>query len=876
MAKILSLILFILLIKSAAFAQKLAIDTSVFNKWPSVGQAKISNDGKFVLYVMDTNDVNNSLSRHFVLQSTENNWRMIVPNIDFHSPFTGDSKKSVFIHSSDSLAILTLGTALIDYIPQISFYKLCDDWLIYRTKSLPDKVTFRNLVNSSKVEYSKVKDIIFDSNNKGVVLEILNDSDQIELVYHDLTKNKQKKFWKGLNPSGIYFSKSHEQIAFTNFANEINTLWYYRIGDATAKSIMTDTSKGVTQGLKIHRVNNISNNGQQVFFTLVPTKKDDSSICNKDVEILSYLTPNLREQSFSNESFLAVINLASGKIVRLQETNEIIGNPVGKYVIVSHYSEGGDWAERYWNKNSFRSIYLVSTQDGKRTLLPTASYELSPNGNYAVYYDFKQRGYFAYKTQNGSIVNLSSGIKTNWIKYQNDYPDAAENDYGIQGWLKGGEEVLLRDQFDIWQISLNGKNTPINITNGYGSKSGVIFYQYNSKQFENLNHGTNLVVMGFDTNSKENGFYRITIGKKADPHLMSKGSYLYYMPLAQIKNQGEPPIKARNAEAYIINRMSATESPNLYFTKDFINFSPLTEIHPERKYNWLTSELINWKLPDGSIAQGILYKPENFDNKKKYPILFHYYEKFSSNLNVYFKPRPSPGDLDIPTYVSNDYLVFLPDIHYKLGYPGNSVLSTIISAAEHLATIPYIDAKKMGIQGHSFGGYETNYIIANTTIFSAACSAAGFSDIISYYGSGGIGQSMVEEGQLRIGSNLWNRPERFIENSPIFRANRIFTPLLMQNNKQDMAVPFSQAMELFTALRRLGKRVWLLQYYDEGHTLSKHENAMDFTIRMRQFFDHYLKDAPAPRWMTRYSVSENCLDFDSEIKTPGPGLSSDK
>jgi len=186
----------------------------------------------------------------------------------------------------------------------------------------------------------------------------------------------------------------------------------------------------------------------------------------------------------------------------------------------------------------------------------------------------------------------------------------------------------------------------------------------------------------------------------------------------------------------------------------------------------------------------------------------------------------------------------------------------------------------MGLQGHSFGGYETNYLITHSCLFAAACETAGVSDLISEYGSDARGTYPMYHAELsqgRIGATPWQRADLYINNSPIFNADKVTTPLLMMHNKGDDVVPFSQGMEFFMALRRLGKRVWLLQYDGSGHVINGNKSALDFTIRVTQFFAHYLKDDPAPTWMTKGIPAalkgiDTGLEPDTEIKKPGPGL----
>ena len=252
--------------------------------------------------------------------------------------------------------------------------------------------------------------------------------------------------------------------------------------------------------------------------------------------------------------------------------------------------------------------------------------------------------------------------------------------------------------------------------------------------------------------------------------------------------------------------------------------------------------------------KGLLYKPENFDPAKKYPMIVYYYERYSDKLNSHYVPSPSRSTVNFPYYNSNGYIVFVPDITYTTGHPGTDAYNSIMSGTLELMKRPYIDAANMGLQGQSWGGYQTAFMVTQTGMFKAAMAGAPVSNMTSAYGgirweSGVVREFQYEHGQSRIGGTLWDKRDLFIENSPIFFADRITTPLLIMSNDTDGAVPWYQGIELFTAMRRLGKPAWLLSYNGEEHNLTKRPNRQDLSIRMSQFFDHFLKGGPEPKWM---------------------------
>jgi len=250
-----------------------------------------------------------------------------------------------------------------------------------------------------------------------------------------------------------------------------------------------------------------------------------------------------------------------------------------------------------------------------------------------------------------------------------------------------------------------------------------------------------------------------------------------------------------------------------------------------------------------------LIKPDNFSSEKKYPLMVYIYETLHQGLHRF--QDPSPGTtINNPYYVSNGYILWMPDIEYGTGYPGRDALKCVLPGIHMLIREGYIDPKAIGIAGHSWGGYQIAYMVTQTDIFAAAESGAPVSNMVSAYngirwGSGMVRQFQYERTQSRLGASLWEVPLRYIENSPIFWADKVQTPILILHNDEDGAVPWYQGIEYIMALRRLKKEAYMFNYIGEGHGISKRKrvNQKDWTQRMAEFFDYHLKGKPAPNWM---------------------------
>jgi dipeptidyl aminopeptidase/acylaminoacyl peptidase len=392
----------------------------------------------------------------------------------------------------------------------------------------------------------------------------------------------------------------------------------------------------------------------------------------------------------------------------------------------------------------------------------------------------------------------------------------------------------------------------VNLTQGLGRKNHLYFRYVHPEMDQNdpdakwIDSSQPLLLRAEDKETHDTGFYRVGIDGREAPQKL----------LMQAKSFSAP-VKAKNADVFLLTASTFEEFPDLLVTdSSFRKLTKVSDANPQKSgFLWGTAELIHYRNIDGVPLAGILYKPENFDPKKKYPLLVYIYEKLSQNLHSFIDPRPNHSI--VPTYyVSNGYLVLEPDIVYNIGQPGQSALKCVMAAIDAVSEKGFVDEKAIGIQGHSWGGYQIAYMVTQTSRFRAAAAGAPVSDMISAYdgirwGPGRPRQFQYEHEQSRIGGSLWQAPLRYIENSPIFGADRVTTPLLLLHNDADDAVPWYQGIEYFLALRRLGKEAYLFSYNGEPHGLRRRADQKDYTVRLQQFFDHFLKGAPAPEWMEK-------------------------
>ena len=318
------------------------------------------------------------------------------------------------------------------------------------------------------------------------------------------------------------------------------------------------------------------------------------------------------------------------------------------------------------------------------------------------------------------------------------------------------------------------------------------------------------------------------------------------------------PVVSKDGKTISFTQQDFVEFPDVWVAKsDFTDAKKISNANPQQaQYNWGHAELVNWVSGDGQHLQGILIKPENFSYGKKYPMITYFYERMSDSLNAYHPPAPSASTINFSYFASNGYLVFIPDIPYKTGYPGESAASAIISGVLSIVNRGYVDSSRLGLEGHSWGGYQIAYLVTRTNLFKCAEAGAAVVDMFSAYGgirygTGILREGQYEHGQSRIGASPWDKPLRYLENSPLFFLDKVETPLLLLQNDKDGAVPFTQGIEFFSGLRRLGKPAWLCVYNGEDHNLVERKNRKDWSVRLSQFFDHYLMDKPMPIWMSK-------------------------
>jgi dipeptidyl aminopeptidase/acylaminoacyl peptidase len=665
------------------------------------------------------------------------------------------------------------------------------------------------------------------------------------------------------NYKGFAFDEKSAQLAFLSDRDDYKAaaptfkLYYWAAPAEAATELVSTATKGMPQGLAVSENGklNFSKDGGCLFLGVAPMPKPEPEDAAEPVKVDIWNWRDLelqpmqkaRAEEEKKRSLMCVMHLKEKKFVPLASADMPIAelSEDAKLVLGSSdipYKQLVSWDRRY------SDFYLVNILDGSRKKIlekSPSNVNFSPGGNYLYFYEEEDKSWYVYRILDGKKINLTAKLGVKFEMEEWDTPDNPRP-YGVAGWTDGDKTVLINDRYDIWEVKPDGTGGRM-VTNGIGRKKGFVFrYQRLDREQKTIPAKEPLLLSTTDDRTKASGFYQLTLADAADPSQVVMLDKLF-----------GPLIKAKNADAYIFTLQRFEEFPNLWASGPALNdMKKVSDANPQQsEYIWGKAELTQYINADGKTLDAILIKPEDFDPAKKYPLLVYIYEKLAGGLHRYVPPSPGTN-VNFTRYVSNGYVILQPDIIYEVGYPGSSALKCVLPAVEKILGLGFIDPKRIGIQGHSWGGYQISYMITQTDIFAAVEAGASVVNMTSAYGGirWGTGLSRAfqyEKTQSRIGASLWSRALQFIENSPLFWVERVKTPYLTIHNDEDDAVPWYQGIEFFVALRHLGKEAYMFNFNSEKHGLRERENMKYWTVHLDEFFDHFLKGAPTPAWMEK-------------------------
>ena len=671
---------------------------------------------------------------------------------------------------------------------------------------------------------------------------------------------------KGLgNYKNLTFDEKGMQLAFTSDRDDYaaersaSKLYYWTASAAAATELAPSAAKGFPAGMAVSENGRLafSKDGGRLFFGVAAAPKPEPKDAPDPikVDIWSWKDPTLQpmQKAQADEekkrTWMCVMHLGpkARKFVQLaaEEVPDIRLSDDAKLALGisdAPYRQLISWDRSYFD------VHLVGLSDGvRKKVLEKSPFvaTFSPGGNYLLHFNDRENHWYTYRISDGKWTNVTARIDVPLVDETHDSP-SEPYPYGNAGWTEGDTSVLIYDRYDIWEISPDGAKARM-ITQGLGRRDKLVFrYARLDPEQKAVPVKEPLLLNVTDDRTKASGFYRVSLSSGAAPEKLIMTDKL----LGGLQ-------KAKNADAYVFTQQRFEEFPDLW-TSDGTFAAPrkVSNANPQQAdYAWGRSELIDYINSDGVTLPAVLIKPEDFDPSRKYPLMVYIYETLAQGLHRYATPGPGTS-INIARYVSNGYVVLQPDIIYEIGYPGPSAVKCVLPAVQKVLGMGFIDPERVGIQGHSWGGYQISYLITQTNMFAAVQAGASVVNMTSAYGGIRWGSGMsrafqYEKTQSRIGAPLWERILQFVENSPLFWADRINTPYLTIHNDEDDAVPWYQGIEFVSALRRLGKEAYMFNYNGEKHGLRERGNQKHWTVHQDEFFDHFLLGKPRPEWMDK-------------------------
>lgn len=666
--------------------------------------------------------------------------------------------------------------------------------------------------------------------------------------------------------AGISLDKTGNKTAFLGLDNKSKAAQkpyaiYLKTEDnITAVNISNLNPAFIPEGWVISSDNKItwSDSGNRMFFGAAPIrpvrdtlKLDDDVV---QVEIWHHDSPRLYTQMKINlendkkKSYQVMYRIPSQSFDLLEtpEVDKCILSKKGDGRYVLQLRSQAYQKAVTWLGEAYNDFILYDTETSISNLITigeSGSPAFSPEGRFIYWWSRNDSIWKTYDTEKASLSILGLWSITKFHDEQNDIPQAAAP-YGIAGWVKGDNGVIVYDRYDMWLLNPQDAFSNINITDGRLSQT-VHRYIHLDKDIEYIDPEKFMLIHRFNERTKAEGYISHYLNQGTG-RILTGGDFAF------TKNV----IKAPKSNDFIFTKQNFNVFPDLLLTDTtFANVKKISDANPQQKnYGWGSARLFSWTNYRGQKNDGMIFYPPNFDPENKYPLIVNFYERSSDDLNRHRAPEAHRSSINYTYYTNLGYIIFNPDITYLTGQPGDDCVNAVESGVDALVKEGYIDQSVIGLQGHSWGGYQVAYLLTKSERYKCAESGAPVVNMVSAYGgirweSGMSRMFQYEKTQSRLGASLWENPALYHKNSPIYEMTKVNAPVLILHNDNDGAVPWQQGIEYFMALRRLGKPAWLLNYNDEPHWPVKWPNRLDFNIRMEQFFNHYLMGGPLPLWM---------------------------
>ena len=854
-----------------------------YTEWKRIESASISSDGNWVTFAYSPNDGDGtlyvkSLASEKIYEipnakkpafSKDSRWAAYLIDLPKEKADALRKEKKPVLSKAELLNLATGDKYSVDGAGSFSFSENSKYYVVKKVKTNKDAkhagtdLILRDLASGAVVNMGNVAE--FGFNKEGTHLAFAVDADKkagngVQLrqlaigTIQVLDSGEAKYSQLTWDEEGISLAvlKGTENEEFVRRDNEL--FIYTDIGgkEIGYKSYNPADDDSFPEGFVISELGNLSwsKDGAKLFLGIKEQEKKEKpskeKVANvdvwhwKDEQIQSVQI--IRAARDRNFTFSSIFHLKSGKFFRLADEamrsvtapgdgNWGLGRDNKPYILRLDLSSGK--ADYYRSNTATGEKILIEKKIGR-------SLGQSPDGLYFLYMQDKELWVCSLET--GEKTHLTNGQPGFFVNEGDDHRYDEKPGYRPAGWTKDGKAVVITHKFDLYLLTLDGKRVD-NITKGVGEKEEIRFgYIRLDPEERFIDTSKPLLLSAYGEWTKKAGFYSLKVGKAPKVLVFNDKSF------------GRPQ-KAKNADKLMFTRQTFVEFPDYYVSgMDLRELTKITNANPQQTdYAWGRRILIDYESTRGTKLQATLALPAGYEEGKRYPMLVYFYEKMSQRHHQYSMPtyddRPH-----MSTYASSGYLVLMPDIVYANGTPGSNAMECTIPAVKKTIELGYADAEHIGLQGHSWGGYESSFALTQTDIFACVVTGAPLTNMVSMYNilykrTGSTNQALIEFGQGRMGATPWSDLDLYVSQSPVHHADKIKVPFLILHGTEDGAVDWNQGLEFYTAARRLGKKVILLSYPDEPHHLRNLENQKDFLTRMKQFFDHYLMDKPAPDWM---------------------------
>ncbi len=831
--------------------QKRPVSEADYHLWHSLTLDKLSGDGNWISYKLGYENTDTLFVRNTATGKT-----IGIP----HGPggkFSGDCFATK--DAASTLHWYNLKTGAKKLVPNIKNFDMVGNYLLTLGKDELGAFRIYGDIGNTLLEIKGVTQFTLNPDKVSVALNTTAANEYavkiIQLaqpgevtILHSNGKNSYNQ---------LSWSDDGKILVFSSGSDRHAQLYYYR-PDANGLKASVDLMPGNFEkqvmfdtGAKL----SIAADGKRVFF--ITRRKKEGKSDNAEVQVWnaadSWIYPKEQiTKNWTDKPMFACWEPSSGRVITVADTifpyaaplltknTALLYNP-------KHYEpqEKSSADVDYWitNLDTGSKELLLEKQSG------VGHYTMaSPEGNYIAY--FRGQDWFAYHiaTKKHLPMKLPDGVEAA-VKAE---MGEGYNPYRNPSWTPGDRSMLIYDAFDIWEVFPDG--TPAQrLTRGREQQIVFRIAPLSRKQEMTADSGINtagltdlerpLLLSAQSADFGKAGYFRWS---------RAKGSEM----LAYGGMKTSQPTQSANGQVTVWLAENFETPPQILMQEG--NEKPKTIFRSNKQhghYLWGGKRILRYKNVIGIDLSGVLYYPAGYEKGKKYPMVVKVYERQLKLRNIYTNPTLRNGNgFNISNLTAQGYFVFLPDIVSAYRDVGEAALDCVESGVGEVLKMGLVDEKRIGLLGHSFGGYETDYIICKSRTFACAVSGAAMTNFISAAHALDPNANTpnffkIENAQARARGSFFENREYYIRNSPLFHADGVTTPLLSWTGGKDSQVLPTQTIEFYMALRRLRKTHIMLIYPDEIHEIMEAKNTTDLTRKTEQWLAHYLKNAPKKQWM---------------------------